>query len=46
MRGVAKTLGTLIAIVVVSGKMVEYFVDNYVMSESTVGLGDLPKGSA
>ena len=46
MRSVAKTMGTLIAIIVVSGKMVEYFVDNYVMSDSAVSLGDLPKGGA
>ena len=46
MRSLVKTIGTLIAIVIVSGKMVEYFVDNYVMSDSAVSLGDLPKGGA
>ena len=46
MRSVVKTIGTLIAIVAVTGKMVEYLVDNFVMSESSVGLGDLSKGGA
>ena len=44
LRSLAAQIAALIAIVFVSGKTMEYFVDTYVMGPSTVQLSDLPKG--
>ena len=44
LRSLATQIAALIAIVFVSGKTMEYVIDNYVMGPSTVQLSDLPKG--
>ena len=43
LRNLVKSLGILMAIVVVSGKTMEFVVDNYLMKDSHVGLADLSK---
>ena len=43
LRDLAKQVAVFVGIVVVTGKLMEWFVDNYVMGPSTVGLADLQK---